>query len=144
MEIIMHMIKGLAQEVNHLRDEVELLKQERSGRTALMLSQSFDRQHRDTVAAPSAFGDDDAYVEVGDDDSLAATVASSASSSATSGSGTVTEVKTLQELEEQQIRESLARNNGNRRKTALELNLSERTLYRKINEMGLNRRNKND
>lgn len=45
--------------------------------------------------------------------------------------------RTMQEIEEEQIRESLERNAGNRRKTAKELDLSERTLYRKIKEYGI-------
>lgn len=44
---------------------------------------------------------------------------------------------TLREVEEAQIREALKRNAGNRRKTAKELNLSERTLYRKIKDYGI-------
>lgn len=47
--------------------------------------------------------------------------------------------RTLQEVEEHQIREALIRNAGNRRKTAKELNLSERTLYRKIKEYGISK-----
>ena len=41
------------------------------------------------------------------------------------------------ELMRKNIIESLRRNNGNRKKTATELDISERTLYRKIKEYGL-------
>lgn len=40
--------------------------------------------------------------------------------------------RSMREMEEQSIREALKRNNGNRGKTARELGISERTLYRKI------------
>lgn len=40
-------------------------------------------------------------------------------------------------LEEKKIREALERNNGNRRHAAKELGISDRTLYRKINQYGL-------
>lgn len=46
--------------------------------------------------------------------------------------------RTMREVEEDLIRQALERNGGNRRKTANELNLSERTLYRKISEYGIN------
>ena len=40
-------------------------------------------------------------------------------------------------LMKKNIIESLKRNNGNRKKTAKELEISERTLYRKIKDYGL-------
>lgn len=44
---------------------------------------------------------------------------------------------TLQEIERETIRQALARNKGNRKATAAEINMAERTLYRKIKEYGL-------
>lgn len=44
---------------------------------------------------------------------------------------------TLEDTEKETIKNSLARNGGRRKKTAQELNISERTLYRKIKEYGL-------
>ncbi len=43
----------------------------------------------------------------------------------------------LEELEKDVVRQALARNNGNRRQTAEQLGISERTLYRKIKEYEL-------
>ena len=43
----------------------------------------------------------------------------------------------MQELEKEMIDRTLEKFNGNRRKTAQSLNISERTLYRKINEYGI-------
>lgn len=45
--------------------------------------------------------------------------------------------QSLSAVEEQMIRESLARNNGHRRQTAEQLGISERTLYRKIKEYNI-------
>lgn len=50
----------------------------------------------------------------------------------------VDEDLTLEELEKQHIKKILNKYHGNRRLTAKKLNISERTLYRKINEYGLN------
>ncbi len=47
------------------------------------------------------------------------------------------EPKTLEDSEREMIKSSLERNGGKRKKTAQELNISERTLYRKIKEYGL-------
>ena len=44
---------------------------------------------------------------------------------------------TLEDTEKETIRRSLERNGGRRKATARELNISERTLYRKIKEYGL-------
>ncbi len=44
---------------------------------------------------------------------------------------------TLEDTERETIRHALARNNGKRKKTAQELRISERTLYRKIKEYNL-------
>lgn len=44
---------------------------------------------------------------------------------------------TLEDTERETIRLSLERNSGRRKATAKELNISERTLYRKIKEYGL-------
>ena len=47
------------------------------------------------------------------------------------------EGRTLEETERETIRRALERNGGKRKPTAAELNISERTLYRKIREFGL-------
>ena len=44
---------------------------------------------------------------------------------------------TLEETEKESIRKALERNDGRRKATAEELGISERTLYRKIKEYGL-------
>lgn len=49
----------------------------------------------------------------------------------------VEEPETLQDKERETIRRALQRNDGHRKAAAAELGISERTLYRKINEYGL-------
>lgn len=48
-----------------------------------------------------------------------------------------TSTQTLEETEKETIRAALIRNGGRRKAAAIELNISERTLYRKIKEYGL-------
>ena len=45
--------------------------------------------------------------------------------------------KTMEEIEREHIAEALAHNNGNRKKAAEQLGMTERTLYRRIKEYGL-------
>ena len=49
---------------------------------------------------------------------------------------------TMGEIEQEIISRTLEKFNNNRRKTAQSLNISERTLYRKINEYGIQKKNK--
>ncbi|MBR6283288.1 MAG: sigma-54-dependent Fis family transcriptional regulator [Muribaculaceae bacterium] len=49
-------------------------------------------------------------------------------------------IKSLEDTEREVIMEALYRNNGRRKRTAKELKISERTLYRKIKQYGLERR----
>lgn len=137
LDVILHMIKSLAHEVEILKKEVAELKR---GSQPLMISPMGHGSRMSHVGHvgrveqevnPEVFD----YEEVLDDEQT------DSADTLPSNDG---RPKTLQEMEEEKIRESLERNGGNRRKTAQELNLSERTLYRKINEMGLNRRNKDN
>ena len=50
------------------------------------------------------------------------------------------EILTLEEIEQEIIVKTLKKFNSNRRKTAKVLNISERTLYRKINEYGMDKK----
>ena len=47
---------------------------------------------------------------------------------------------TMSELEQEMIERALEKFRGNRRKTARALNISERTLYRKINDFGIQKK----
>ncbi len=56
---------------------------------------------------------------------------------AVAGGAPASPAMTLEDTERETIRRSLLRNQGRRKVTAAELNISERTLYRKIKEYGL-------
>jgi DNA-binding NtrC family response regulator len=56
---------------------------------------------------------------------------------------TVDEVKTLETMERDAIAASLARHHGLKKRVAEELGISERTLYRKINDYNLDHEVKN-
>ena len=47
---------------------------------------------------------------------------------------------TMSELEQEMIERALEKFRGNRRKTARTLDISERTLYRKINDYGIQKK----
>ena len=51
---------------------------------------------------------------------------------------TVDELLALDDVEKEMIRRALEKHNGRRKNAAAELKISERTLYRKIKEYGLN------
>lgn len=130
IDVILHMIKSLAREVETLKKEVAELKRESS---TLFIG------HNPHISHPvSGIQDIGEYEEIIADESDIDTPSSVSAETGMEQNRRMT----IQEMEEQQIRESLERNNGNRRKTAQELNLSERTLYRKIETYGLDRKNK--
>ncbi len=54
----------------------------------------------------------------------------------------IEETLSLDEVEREMIEKALARNHGKRKDAAKDLNISERTLYRKIKEYGLEKNNK--
>jgi transcriptional regulator with PAS, ATPase and Fis domain len=54
----------------------------------------------------------------------------------------IEETLSLEEVEKEMIKKALERNHGKRKNAANDLNISERTLYRKIKEYGLDKNNK--
>ncbi|KAA6304540.1 Nitric oxide reductase transcription regulator NorR2, partial [termite gut metagenome] len=54
----------------------------------------------------------------------------------------VEETLALKDMEKEMIRKALDKHRGKRKYAARDLNISERTLYRKINEYGLERKRK--
>lgn len=58
-------------------------------------------------------------------------------STASVSASTPTAILTMDEIEKRAIQQALERNNGNKRKAAEELNISERTIHRKILDYGL-------
>ena len=119
-------IKMLASKVEKLEKEVAELK---GAAQPAKTRKTDDSQYYLERNVPTHINhhveDESFYEEITDDVPAAKSTTTSASP------------RTLQEIEEEQIRQSLKRNDGNRRKTAKELNLSERTLYRKIKEYGI-------
>lgn len=64
------------------------------------------------------------------------TTAYTPSATVTSASSS-TVIRTMEEIEKEAIQQALERNNGNKRKAADELQISERTIHRKIQDYGL-------
>ncbi len=107
-DILFNMIFSLRSEVDRLRDELESRKGEAQG----LISQ---------LPQLSQFSEYSEYSE----------------NSESSEGSEETVAKSLEETEKEMIREALERNGGRRKQTATELKISERTLYRKIKDYGL-------
>lgn len=125
-------IQQLALEVNKLKQDVEELKKGRNPKTHAANADGYSiviGQSAGTETPHHTETDETFYEEVTIDDEENPHAAPAKQ-----------RPKTIKEMTDEQIRESLERNGGNRRETAKELNLSERTLYRKINELGLNKK----
>lgn len=126
-EMLLSMIVRLQRQIDDLTQRVE---QSSSARTSFI----------DTVDASGAADSSEAYPAhslvkfepVGS--RLAAPVREDASGSVHESQSSPA---TLEDTEKETIRRALERNGGRRKATAAELNISERTLYRKIKEYGM-------
>ena len=120
-EILFNMIFRLQNEIDSLRQAMD----RRQGAHEAPITRSLVRVadiSDDIFSAPSR-PIDTQHTEVSD---------AAASSSIPESGG-----MTLEDTERETIRRSLEKNGGRRKATAAELNISERTLYRKIKEYGL-------
>ncbi len=113
-EILFNMIFRLQNEIDSLRQGLE---RNASAEPAVTRSLVRVADLTDGVFAPAAAPIDTQHTEVTDSAGM-----------------------TLEDTERETIRRSLEKNGGRRKATAAELNISERTLYRKIKEYGLENR----
>lgn len=155
MQSMLLLITGLSDRIKKLEDEVRMLKGEHADKATG--KNGDDRQRQLYISsdasqkyAPRPIDNEDVYEEIIDDDVINS-INSGVSFAAhrnfrevaddaefeTAETADDEKPRTMQEHEEDLIRQSLKRNDGNRRKTAKELELSERTLYRKIKEYGI-------
>ena len=145
-EILFKLIFKMQSEIDELRDIVEHgavpqnIRRECLGAAAQEVQDIEQKMGKSLVkmptmkspmfeAAPAA---DDMIPEV-----VASHIAGSAGENTPAATHIDIEPKTLEDSEREMIKSSLERNGGKRKKTAQELNISERTLYRKIKEYGL-------
>ncbi len=77
------------------------------------------------------------WEEINDEDLAAGSAPRDAASTPNASAQTAKQVQSLDELERNLIRQALHDNNGRRKAAAEQLGISERTLYRKIKEYGL-------
>ena len=149
------LIKNLNERINRLEEEVNALKSERPTKAAGNTADGGQTQLYIGSASAGKFDhnpndNEDIYEEIIDDDVINSVNSGVTYASLHNARNTAAEAefepaepmddekpRTMQEHEEDLIRQSLKRNDGNRRKTAKELELSERTLYRKIKEYGI-------
>jgi len=121
-EMLFNMIFSMQREIDRLREAVD--KQADSQRPAshdLCLSMPGDADLRESTPLVSH-----SLVKMSDWQEITGDTASAA-----------TQPKSLEDTEREAIQRTLEKNGGRRKATAQELNISERTLYRKIKEFGL-------
>lgn len=117
-KLLLHMIMSLKKELASLKERVENLSSGQNA-PAIEASRYNDFEMVDDIVS-------DSFDEP------------SASSNAVPEEITVEESSfSIKDKYDEMIRSCLLKNNGNRKKAALELGISERTLYRKIDQLGL-------
>ncbi len=129
-EMLFNMIFKLQREIEALREQVEGGRMASAGQRRLALGGEIaDAERKGSVTSVVK------YTEPVD--ALFARGASRTASHDVVDVTATAPVTTLEETEKELIRRSLERNMGRRKAVASELNISERTLYRKIKEYGL-------
>lgn len=129
-EMLFNMIFKLQREIESLREQVEGGRMAPAGQSRLALGGEIaDAERKGAVTSVVK------YTEPVD--ALFARGASRTASHDVVDVTATAPVTTLEETEKELIRRSLERNMGRRKAVASELNISERTLYRKIKEYGL-------
>lgn len=129
-EMLFNMIFKLQREIEALREQVEGGRMASAGQSRLTLGGEIaDAERKGSVTSVVK------YTEPVD--ALFARGASRTASHDVVDVTATAPVTTLEETEKELIRRSLERNMGRRKAVASELNISERTLYRKIKEYGL-------
>ena len=156
-ELIFKLILQMQQEIKDLKKTIEMGGHGNHSGNNIHLSSAINELQRQGTAITSATGDtlhevdipDSEWQEVTDHYNNETTKQRSGTAQRSSFSdikATAVDVeedkiKTLQDTEREVIINAIERNKGRRKQTAEELGISERTLYRKIKEYGLEYRN---
>lgn len=126
-KMIYEAIFKMQKEINELREMINGLVAEKEStlvdKTPRMISHPVGTTTHISYPTHSVIEDEDMYSEVEGGEILS--------------NDYVEQPASLEDTERETIRRALARNNGKRKKTAQELQISERTLYRKIKEYNL-------
>ncbi len=120
-ELLYKVIFEMRQQLIEVRNKLGLNKQE-------------DTHSHHHLLAPGNPAEDDEILDAQEVDTPAAAI--NASSVANTAPAAPV-IRTMEEIEKEAIMQALERNNGNKRKAAEELNISERTIHRKIQDYGL-------
>lgn len=127
-EMLFNMIFKLQREIDALKEQMDNAKPAAVGRLALSGEMpAIEREGSVTSVVKYTDPADSIFTRGADREQRRNVVDVTATAPAT----------TLEETEKELIRRSLERNQGRRKVVAAELNISERTLYRKIKEYGL-------
>lgn len=110
---LLQMIMKLSREVDSLKSRID------------EITAGSYHEHKFIGQAPHSFTSDEEFVPEGE------------YTETTADEQSTTETKSISEMEEKMIRNALQKHGGKRKPAAAELGFSERTLYRKIKELGL-------
>lgn len=110
---LLQMIMKLSREVDSLKSRID------------EITTGSYHEHKFIGQAPHSFTSDEEFVPEGE------------YTETTADEQSTTETKSISEMEEKMIRNALQKHGGKRKPAAAELGFSERTLYRKIKELGL-------
>ena len=155
-ELIFKMILQMQQEIKELKKAVEMGGMGRQQGNNIHLSSNINELHRPGTTISSTDDVDNGFEPAESEWQEITTPYDVENSNRRSNSGSRSsfsdikasavdveedKVKTLQDTEREVIISAIERNKGRRKQTAEELGISERTLYRKIKEYGLEYRN---
>ncbi len=121
-EMLFNLIFRLQKELSDLREEVDRMKPSESGTSTFKIDNQLPATVSSALTRTALHNPNIIDIDAVDD---------------TQPAQPSSPPDTLEETEKETIRRSLLRNDGRRKITAQELNISERTLYRKIKEYGL-------
>lgn len=121
-EMLFNLIFRLQNELSDLRKEMDDMKKSDVGTASFKIDNHIPANVSSALTKVSRLNPDIIDIDAVDDTSTPHPTATP---------------DTLEDTEKETIRKSLLRNDGRRKITAQELNISERTLYRKIKEYGL-------
>ncbi len=139
-KILLHMIMSLKKEMAALKEKVDSMSSSSMDNQALEPSRFNDFEMVDDIMGDPLENNSESapsYYSVNNEPEQLSYAQDDSQSPLTKDIEEEEKLFSIKEKYDEMIRECLVKHNGNRKKAAVELGISERTLYRKIDQMGL-------